>query len=161
MGSDMGKAVEVSVAERRREVPKNRRESVRQKLTILSKPKRTTLYVQVSFYEDGRVCEVFLDVKNCSANELALYQAMGLTVSIALQYGVPLQRIVDNYLGFRCSPSGPVINHPRIKNCQSVLDLVARHLAIEFLGRDDLAHVEKNAGPAHQRPTPATESETD
>lgn len=65
-----------------------------------------------------------------------------IAISIGLQYGVPLEEFVDAYTFTRFEPSGMVEGNDTIKMSTSVLDYIFRELAISYLGRNDLAHVE-------------------
>ena len=64
-----------------------------------------------------------------------------ITISIGLQYGVPLEEYVDAFTFARFEPTGLVQGNDAIKNATSILDYVFRELAVSYLGRDDLAHV--------------------
>jgi ribonucleoside-diphosphate reductase alpha chain len=64
-----------------------------------------------------------------------------MLTSIALQYGVPLDVLVDQFVFTRFEPQGPVTGHERVKFATSVIDYIFRSLAVEYLGREDLAHV--------------------
>ena len=61
--------------------------------------------------------------------------------SLGLQYGVPLDEYVEAFTFTRFEPSGFVQGNDAIKNATSLLDYVFRELAISYLGRSDLAHV--------------------
>ena len=50
-------------------------------------------------------------------------------------------------LGTKFEPAGSVQDHPRIKNCSSLCDLIGRHLLVEYSGREDLAHVPVSEQP--------------
>ena len=63
-----------------------------------------------------------------------------ISVSIGLQYGVPLEEFVNKFTFTRFEPSG-MVDHPNIKNASSVVDYIFRLLAFEYLGRTDLVHV--------------------
>jgi ribonucleoside-diphosphate reductase alpha chain len=65
-----------------------------------------------------------------------------IAISIGLQYGVPLEEFVEAYTFTRFEPSGMVEGNDTIKMASSVLDYIFRELAISYLGRNDLAHVE-------------------
>lgn len=69
-----------------------------------------------------------------------LLNCLSISVSLGLQYGVPLEDLVDRLTFTRFEPSGPV-RHPHVKQASSVVDLVFRVLGLEYLGRADLAHV--------------------
>ena len=73
----------------------------------------------------------------------ALMNNFAIAVSIGLQYGVPLEEFVEAFTFTRFEPSGLVEGNDAIKMASSsVLDYVFRELAISYLGRNDLAHVE-------------------
>jgi ribonucleoside-diphosphate reductase alpha chain len=76
-----------------------------------------------------------------------------MLVSIALQYGVPLEVLVEQFVFTRFEPQGPVQGHDRVKFATSVIDYVFRALGVEYLQRDDLAHV--TAEEAAATPTSA------
>jgi ribonucleoside-diphosphate reductase alpha chain len=63
-------------------------------------------------------------------------------VSLGLQYGVPLDEYVDAFTFTRFEPSGPVQGNDSIKYATSILDYVFRELAVSYLERFDLAHVD-------------------
>jgi ribonucleoside-diphosphate reductase alpha chain len=63
-----------------------------------------------------------------------------LSISIGLQYGVPLEEFVEKFVFTRFEPSG-MVDHPNIKSTTSIVDFIFRVLAYEYLGRTDLVHV--------------------
>jgi ribonucleoside-diphosphate reductase alpha chain len=65
-----------------------------------------------------------------------------IAISIGLQYGVPLEEFVEAFTFTRFEPAGLVIGNDSIKNATSLLDYVFRELAVSYLGRTDLAHVQ-------------------
>jgi ribonucleoside-diphosphate reductase alpha chain len=85
-------------------------------------------------------------------------------VSLGLQYGVPLEEYVDAFTFTRFEPSGPVQGNDSIKYATSMLDYVFRELAVSYLSRFDLAHVDPSEsnfdalgrGVEEGRPAPAT-----
>jgi ribonucleoside-diphosphate reductase alpha chain len=72
----------------------------------------------------------------------SLMNNFAIAISIGLQYGVPLEEYVEAYTFTRFEPSGPVEGNDAIKMSTSVLDYIFRELAVSYLGRNDLAHVE-------------------
>ncbi|MEA2880336.1 MAG: ribonucleoside-diphosphate reductase alpha chain, partial [Hyphomicrobiales bacterium] len=64
-----------------------------------------------------------------------------IAVSLGLQYGVPLEEYVDAFTFTRFEPSGPVQGNEAIKYATSMLDYIFRELAVSYLDRFDLAHV--------------------
>ncbi|MBO6783257.1 MAG: vitamin B12-dependent ribonucleotide reductase, partial [Alphaproteobacteria bacterium] len=100
------------------------------------------VYIRTGEYDDGSLGEVFLDMHKEGAAFRSLMNNFAIAVSIGLQYGVPLDEFVDAYTFTRFEPSGPVEGNDTIKMASSILDYIFRELAISYLGRNDLAHVE-------------------
>ena len=72
----------------------------------------------------------------------AMMNNFAIAVSLGLQYGVPLEEYVEAFTFTRFEPSGFVQGNQSIKNATSILDYVFRELAISYLSRHDLAHVD-------------------
>ena len=101
------------------------------------------VYLRTGEYEDGRVGEIFIDMHKEGAAFRSLMNNFAIAISIGLQYGVPLEEFVEAYTFTRFEPSGMVEGNDAIKMSTSVLDYIFRELAISYLGRSDLAHVEQ------------------
>ncbi len=65
-----------------------------------------------------------------------------IAISLGLQYGVPLDEFVEAFTFTRFEPAGYVQGNEAIKNATSILDYIFRELAVSYLGRNDLAHVD-------------------
>src|SRR4051812_23466759 len=100
------------------------------------------VYLHTGEYEDGRLGEIFIDMHKEGAAFRSLMNNFAIAISVGLQYGVPLEEFVEAFTFTRFEPAGPVIGNDSIKNATSILDYVFRELAISYLGRHDLAHVE-------------------
>ncbi len=100
------------------------------------------VYLRTGEYEDGRVGEMFIDMHKEGAAFRSLMNNFAIAVSIALQYGVPLEEFVEAFTFTRFEPSGMVEGNDSIKMATSILDYLFRELAVSYLGRDDLAHVQ-------------------
>ena len=72
----------------------------------------------------------------------SLLNCFAIAISLGLQYGVPLEDFVDAFVFTRFEPSGIVVGHPRIKMATSVFDYIFRELAVTYLSRNDLAHID-------------------
>jgi hypothetical protein len=72
----------------------------------------------------------------------ALMNNFAIAISLGLQYGVPLEEYVEAFTFTRFEPAGMVQGNDAIKNATSILDYVFRELAVSYLGRNDLAHVD-------------------
>jgi ribonucleoside-diphosphate reductase alpha chain len=100
------------------------------------------VYLHTGEYEDGRLGEIFIDMHKEGAALRAMMNNFAIAVSVGLQYGVPLEEFVEAFTFTRFEPAGMVQGNDSIKNATSILDYVFRELAISYLGRNDLAHVE-------------------
>ena len=123
-------------AERRR-LPE-RRKGYTQKAAVAGHK----VYLRTGEYEDGTLGEIFVDMHKEGAAFRSLMNNFAIAVSIGLQYGVPLEEFVDAFTFTRFEPSGLVEGNEAIKMSTSILDYLFRELAISYLGRHDLAHVE-------------------
>jgi len=121
----------------RRRLP-NRRGGYTQAATIGG----TKLYLRTGEYEDGSLGEIFLDIHKEGAAFRAVLNCFAIAVSMGLQHGVPLEEFCDAFLFTRFEPGGMVSGSDTIKLSTSLIDFVFRELAISYLGRYDLAHVE-------------------
>ncbi|MDY0883718.1 vitamin B12-dependent ribonucleotide reductase [Dongia soli] len=100
------------------------------------------VYLRTGEYEDGALGEIFIDMHKEGAAFRSLMNNFAIAISIGLQYGVPLEEFVEAYTFTRFEPSGMVEGNDAIKMATSVLDYIFRELAISYLGRNDLAHVQ-------------------
>ena len=132
------RVVERLLAERRR-LP-NRRKGYTQKAVVGGHK----VYLRTGEYEDGRIGEIFIDMHKEGAAFRSLMNGFAIAVSIGLQYGVPLEEFVEAFAYTRFEPSGPVQGNDTVKMASSVLDYIFRELAISYLDRTDLAHVDPN-----------------
>ena len=100
------------------------------------------VYLRTGEYVDGRIGEIFIDMHKEGAAFRSLMNNFAIAISVGLQYGVPLDEYVDAFTFTRFEPAGFVQGNDAIKNATSILDYVFRELAISYLGRNDLAHVD-------------------
>jgi ribonucleoside-diphosphate reductase alpha chain len=100
------------------------------------------VYLRTGEYDDGRIGEIFIDMHKEGAALRSLLNNFAIAVSLGLQYGVPLEEYVDAFTFTRFEPSGPVQGNDSIKYATSILDYVFRELAVSYLTRFDLAHVD-------------------
>jgi ribonucleoside-diphosphate reductase alpha chain len=115
--------------------------SKRHGLTQEAKVGGNKIFLRTGEYEDGALGEIFIDMHKEGAALRSVMNCFAMLVSIALQYGVPLDVLVEQFVFTRFEPQGPVQGHDRVKFATSVIDYVFRALGVEYLGRDDLAHV--------------------
>lgn len=100
------------------------------------------VYLRTGEYEDGALGEIFVDMHKEGAAFRSLMNNFAIAISIGLQYGVPLEEYVEAYTFTRFEPSGMVEGNEVIKMATSILDYLFRELAVSYLDRSDLAHVE-------------------
>ncbi|MEI7804311.1 MAG: vitamin B12-dependent ribonucleotide reductase [Hyphomicrobiales bacterium] len=100
------------------------------------------VYLRTGEYDDGRLGEIFIDMHKEGAALRSLLNNFAIAVSLGLQYGVPLEEYVDAFTFTRFEPQGPVQGNDTIKYATSILDYVFRELAVSYMERFDLAHVD-------------------
>jgi ribonucleoside-diphosphate reductase alpha chain len=152
------KVVERIVVMRERERMPDRRKGYTQKAVVGGHK----LYLRTGEYDDGRLGEIFIDMHKEGAALRSLLNNFAIAVSLGLQYGVPLDEYVDAFTFTRFEPSGPVQGNDSIKYATSILDYVFRELAVSYMARFDLAHVDPSGegfdalgkGVAEGRPSP-------
>ncbi|MDW8351512.1 MAG: adenosylcobalamin-dependent ribonucleoside-diphosphate reductase [Anaerolineae bacterium] len=115
----------------------NRRAGYTQKAKIGGQ----SIFLRTGEYEDGTLGEIFIDMHKEGAGFRSLLNCFAIAVSLGLQYGVPLDEFVDQFIFTKFEPSGVVTGNDHIKMATSVIDYIFRELAITYLGREDLAHV--------------------
>ncbi|MDR2649761.1 MAG: vitamin B12-dependent ribonucleotide reductase [Clostridiales bacterium] len=90
------------------------------------------LYITTSFYEDGRLGEIYVSSGRQGSLTKGLLDSMSTTISEMLQYGVPAVDIAKMYRGQKYEPSGIVTGHPYIKFVDSISDLISKIIDIEM-----------------------------
>ncbi|MGI0054480.1 MAG: vitamin B12-dependent ribonucleotide reductase [Thermoplasmata archaeon] len=93
-------------------------------------------YVTVGLYPDGRPGEVFFRVTKEGSTVNGLMDSLGISMSMALQHGVPLKDLVRKLAHMRFEPAGAT-NNPKVRFAKSIPDYVARWLSIEFLTEEE------------------------
>jgi len=99
------------------------------------------VFLRTGEYEDGTLGEIFIDMHKEGAAFRSMMNCFAISVSMGLQYGVPLEHLVDQFVFTRFEPAGRVDGHENLRACTSVVDYVFRSLGVEYLGRNDLAHI--------------------
>ncbi len=89
-------------------------------------------YLTVGLYEDGKPGEIFIVMSKEGTVISGLLDAFATAISLALQYGVPLEALVKKFTHMRFEPAG-ITSNPQIRFAQSILDYVFRWLALKFL----------------------------
>src|SRR5690606_6917083 len=100
------------------------------------------VYLRTGDFDDCRLGEIFIVMHMEGAAFRAMMNNFAIAISLGLQYGVPLEEFVDAFTFVKFEPAGMVQGNDAIKNATSILDYVFRELAVSYLGRADLAHVD-------------------
>ncbi|RUV10751.1 vitamin B12-dependent ribonucleotide reductase, partial [Mesorhizobium sp. M1A.F.Ca.IN.022.04.1.1] len=125
---------------RDREKLPNRRKGYTQKAVVGGHK----VYLRTGEFDDGRLGEIFIDMHKEGAAFRAMMNNFAIAISLGLQYGVPLDEYVEAFTFTKFEPAGMVQGNDAIKNATSILDYVFRELAVSYLGRHDLAHVDQS-----------------
>ena len=120
----------------RRMLPKRRKGYIREAYVSSHK-----VFLRTGEYEDGSLGEIFIDMYKEGASFKGLLNCFAVLASKALQYGMPLEELVDSFTFTRFEPAGMVQGHNVIKNATSILDYVFRSIGYDYLGRKDFIHV--------------------
>jgi len=125
--TDTGAVIEVAHAPVRKRLPKQR-------------PSRTTSfrvgdiegYLTAGSYPDDGLGEIFVNVSKQGSTLSGVMDAFSIAVSVGLQYGVPLEALVSKFTNMIFEPNG-MTDDPDIRIAQSLVDYLARRLAIDYL----------------------------
>lgn len=97
-------------------------------------------YITVGLYDDGTPGELFMTMSKEGSVISGLMDSFATSISIGLQYGVPLEVLVNKFVHMRFEPSG-YTNNPQIRIAKSITDYIFRWLAIKFLPRESQMQV--------------------
>ncbi|BDZ57556.1 hypothetical protein GCM10025872_12130 [Barrientosiimonas endolithica] len=89
-------------------------------------------YLTASRYDDGELGEIFLKLGKQGSTLAGMMDAFSLAISVALQYGVPLETYVEKFTNMRFEPAG-LTDDPDVRMAQSIMDYVFRRLALDHL----------------------------
>jgi ribonucleoside-diphosphate reductase alpha chain len=120
-------------------------------------------YMTAGSYPDDGLGEVFLKLGKQGSTLAGVMDAFSIAVSIALQYGVPLEAFVSKFVNMRFEPAG-LTDDPDIRMAQSIMDYIFRRLALDYLPYDDRAAVgiftaEERAASLAGEQAPAAEAD--
>ncbi len=95
-------------------------------------------FVTVGEYDDGRPGEIFLRVSKQGSTLAGIMDALAISLSHGLQYGVPLRTYVETFTGMRFEPLG-MTDDPDIRIATSIMDYLFRKLAVAYLSYEERA----------------------
>jgi ribonucleoside-diphosphate reductase alpha chain len=91
------------------------------------------VYLRTGQYDDGSLGEIFIDMHKEGAAYRSLMNCFSISISLGLQYGVPLEEFVEAFTFTKFEPNGMVMGHDNLKMATSVIDYVFRDLACKYL----------------------------
>ncbi|GIW66857.1 MAG: vitamin B12-dependent ribonucleotide reductase [Candidatus Parcubacteria bacterium] len=94
-------------------------------------------YLIYGMFDDGSLGEIFIKMSKQGSTLSGLLDAFAITVSIALQYGVPLKDLARKFIHMRFEPMG-ITNNPDIKFATSIIDYIFKYLSYRFLTNDEI-----------------------
>jgi len=97
-------------------------------------------YMTSGAYDDGRLGEVFLKLGKQGSTLSGVMDAFSIAISIALQYGVPLETFIQKFTNLKFEPAG-MTDDPDIRIAQSIMDYIFRRLALDYLSFDQRAEL--------------------
>jgi len=106
-------------------------------------------YVTVGLYEDGKPGELFITMAKEGSTLSGVMDAFATAISLTLQYGVPLEFLVNKFSHVRFEPAGWT-NNPQIPYAKSIIDYIFRWLAAKFLAPEEQAAVGVQPLPAEE-----------
>jgi ribonucleoside-diphosphate reductase alpha chain len=127
----VGKAVPPAPSPYRRKLPDERR-SITHKFSVSGHEG----YVTVGLYEDGKPGEIFIVMSKEGSTISGLMDSFATAISLTLQYGVPLEALVDKFTHMRFEPSGFTKN-PEIPMAKSLVDYIFKWLGSKFLSAEE------------------------
>ena len=94
------------------------------------------VYVQTGTYPDGRLAEVFIKADKAGSTISGLLDALSITASLALQYGVPVETLIEKWSRMIFEPSGTTTD-PEMRQVSSIVDAVAKWLHRRYAKKED------------------------
>jgi ribonucleoside-diphosphate reductase alpha chain len=119
------------------------------------------VFIRTGEYEDGGIGEIFIDMHKEGAAFRSMMNCFAISISMGLQYGVPLEDFVDQFVFTRFEPQGRVDGHDNLRAATSVIDYIFRVLGIEYLNRTDLAHIVNESMEGKITHVPSQQARTD
>jgi ribonucleoside-diphosphate reductase alpha chain len=136
----------------RRRLPKKRTGHIREGYVGGHK-----VFLRTGEFEDGSLGEIFIDMYKEGASFKGLLNCFAVLASKSLQYGMPLEELVETFTFTRFEPAGFVEGHEAIKNATSILDYVFRSVGYDYLKRNDFVHVKAVDEPPESNKTASPE----
>lgn len=107
-------------------------------------------YLNMGLYDDGSLGEIFVKVSKEGSTLAGLIDAIAILTSIALQFGIPLEMLVEKFSHCKFEPAG-FTRHPEIKTASSLVDYIFRYLALNFLNKAPVIDDYENLEPVEEK----------
>ncbi len=109
-------------------------------------------YITVGLYDDGKPGEIFITMSKEGSVISGMMDSFATSISIALQYGVPLKVLSNKFIHARFEPSG-FTNHPKIRVAKSIVDYIFRWMSLKFLPLEEQSQIGFNPTEGEETPT--------
>lgn len=139
-GSKATQALFSSVSKKEPKIRRKRLANVRQSETHKFSIGGHEGYLTYGMFEDGTLGEIFIKMSKQGSTLAGLLDAFAISVSIALQYGVPLKDLINKFIYMRFEPMG-ITNNEKIPMASSIVDYIFKYLAFRFLSAEELKEV--------------------
>jgi ribonucleoside-diphosphate reductase alpha chain len=139
-GSKATQALFSSVSKKEPKITRKRLANVRQSETHKFSIGGHEGYLTYGMFEDGTLGEIFIKMSKQGSTLAGLLDAFAISVSIALQYGVPLKDLINKFIYMRFEPMG-ITNNEKIPMASSIVDYIFKYLAFRFLSAEELKEV--------------------
>lgn len=113
--------------------------------SLICEDERLQLYIRPGTFADGRLGEVFLNVEHQGSFTSGMIDAFSIVLSLALQYGVPLEKVLDKLENTRFGKIS-VVGPSRIRRPTSVIDYIARWLRVQYGTSQESGSTDGEAG---------------
>lgn len=113
-------------------------------------------YITVGLYDDGLPGEIFLKMSKEGTMLSGLMDCFATSISLGLQYGVPLKILARKFMNVQFAPYGETEN-PNIPTAHSMIDYVFRWLALKFLSPEERQSIQEEVEASHAAPVTALE----
>jgi len=136
-GSKATQALLTSVSKKDSKITRKKLANVRQSETHKFSIAGHEGYLTYGMFEDGSLGEIFIKISKQGSTLAGLLDAFAISVSIALQYGVPLKDLINKFTYMRFEPMG-ITNNEKIPIASSIVDYIFKYLAFRFLSPEEL-----------------------
>jgi len=103
------------------------------------------LFITANTYADGKVGEIFINASKPNSTIGGLLHCFARMVSLGLQFGVPIEKLINTFKYEEFEPYGPT-THPKISSCKSIVDFLFKWLELEFVSKNKNMDIDEELG---------------